>query len=257
MKTWWNTGVSLSFKVIHMTRMGRAGWLITSWIINEFEKYLGCKLWGCLEQFCIELGLSRAWAFLFLWDLIIKMISSLSGGAVLTSRSCSASWTSASAVGGSLFRTSLKFPAQGVSISVSDVTNRPFLSLTGTSVGLWYLLQTTLAASSAWLARWSMNTRLSALANLFTFLSDSWYCCLCLSFSLSDLASLNCLFKSLLVFLLHQAFLYTFPEDDGHPLMVLVVIYCWVEHCISCTGYYMSLPDPVHLLSLIPWICIW
>ena len=58
-------------------------------------------------------------------------------------------------------------------------------------------------------------------------------------------------------FPLHQAFLYTFPEDDGHPLMVLVVIYCWVEHCISCTGYYKSLPDPVHLLSLIPRICIW
>ena len=211
----------MSFKVIHMTRMGRSDWLITSRIINKFEKYLGCKLWGCLEQFCIELVLSGDWAFLFLWDLIIKMISSLSGGAVLTLRSCSASWTSASAVGGSLFRTSLKCSAQGLSISVSDVTNRPFLSLTGTSVGLWYLLQTTLvilytfpcspllAASSAWLARSSMSTRLSALANLFTFLSDSWYCSLCLSFSLSDLASLNCFFKSLLVLTgFHSIFLY-------------------------------------------------
>ena len=38
-KHWWfSTGVSLSFKVIHLTRMERSGWLITSWIINEFEK---------------------------------------------------------------------------------------------------------------------------------------------------------------------------------------------------------------------------
>ena len=34
---WFSTGVSLSFKLIHLTRMGRSGWLITSWIINEFE----------------------------------------------------------------------------------------------------------------------------------------------------------------------------------------------------------------------------
>ena len=35
---WLSTGVSLSFEVIHLTRMGRSGCLITSWIINEFEK---------------------------------------------------------------------------------------------------------------------------------------------------------------------------------------------------------------------------
>ena len=27
----------MSFKVIHLTGMGRSGWLITSWVINEFE----------------------------------------------------------------------------------------------------------------------------------------------------------------------------------------------------------------------------
>ena len=27
-------------RVIHLTRMGRSGWLITSWIINEFENFL-------------------------------------------------------------------------------------------------------------------------------------------------------------------------------------------------------------------------
>lgn len=81
------------------------------------------------------------------------------------------------------------------------------LSLTGASVGLRYLPQTILvnlytrpcspllAASSSWLVRSSISARLSALA---TSLSASLYCCLCLSFSFSDLASVNYFFKPLL-----------------------------------------------------------
>ena len=36
------------------------------------------------------------------------------------------------------------------------------------------------------------NARLSAVANFFTFLSASWYCCLCLALSFSELALMNC-----------------------------------------------------------------
>ena len=80
-KHWWfSTGVSLSFKVIHLTRMERSGWLITSWIINEFEKssfFLKIRLPGNFSRgtqrlilqnsvrrskYC--LGFSIAWAWL-------------------------------------------------------------------------------------------------------------------------------------------------------------------------------------------------
>ena len=47
------------------------------------------------------------------------MISSFSGGAVLTSQSASGSFTSASVVGGGLFRGSLKFSAHLDTCSVS------------------------------------------------------------------------------------------------------------------------------------------
>ena len=80
------------------------------------------------------LRLSCPGTFLFLRGLMAEIISSFSGVAVLTSRSCSASWMSASAVGGGLFRTWLKCSAQRASISASDVSSRPCLSVTGASV---------------------------------------------------------------------------------------------------------------------------
>ena len=62
------------------------------------------------------------------------MSSSFSGGAVLTSRSVSGSCTSASIVGGGLFRTTLKCSAYLASCSASLVSSLPFLSTIGVSL---------------------------------------------------------------------------------------------------------------------------
>ena len=151
------------------------------------------------------------------------MISSFSGGAVLTWRSCPASLLSTSAVGSSLSRTSPKCSAQWASIS-SDIGNPPSLSPTRASVNPQNLPKTTLVtlytfpcspmldATSAWLPKSSFNAHFTVLANLFTFLSASWYYYLRLSFSLLDLASTHCFFTSLVVLMGYQvsAVVYSF-----------------------------------------------
>ena len=64
----------------------------------------------------------------------------------------------------------------------------------------------------------------------------------------------NCAPKEIACTSGYQAFPCTFPEDDGHPLMVLVVISSEVYNRLSCIGseYFR---DPVHLLSIILRIC--
>ena len=59
---------------------------------------------------------------------MVAIISSFSGGAVLTFRSLSGCSTSASIVGGGLFRTSLKCSAHLSSFSASVVSYLPCLS---------------------------------------------------------------------------------------------------------------------------------
>ena len=70
---------------------------------------LCCKIWLCLEEFCIEAVLSRG--FPYLRDAMDAMISFYSGGTVLTPRSVSGSCTSASIIAGVLVRASLKYSA--------------------------------------------------------------------------------------------------------------------------------------------------
>ena len=78
-------------------------------------------------------------AFPFLTDLMGAMISSLSGGAVLTSRSVPGSCTSASIAVGGLFKTSMKCSAHLASRSASVVRKLPCLSTIGVSVAPRYL----------------------------------------------------------------------------------------------------------------------
>ena len=55
MKHWlFSTRLSLSFKVIHLTRLGRSSWLLTSWIINEFEKTSFHHSGKCAEPSIID-----------------------------------------------------------------------------------------------------------------------------------------------------------------------------------------------------------
>ena len=71
-------------------------------------------------------------------------ISCFSGGVVFTSRFLAGSCTSAGAVGGGLFRTSLKCSAHLASCSASVVSIRPCLSAMGVSVDPRYLPLTSL-----------------------------------------------------------------------------------------------------------------
>ena len=124
------------------------------------------------------------------------VISSLSGGALLTSRSVSGSCTSAKIKAGGLVRTSLKCSAHLASCSDFVVSCLSCLSTIGGSVAQRYLLLPSLltlytcpcsslsVTSSALLARSSMQARLSALVILLTVWSASRYCCLHLTASL-------------------------------------------------------------------------
>ena len=82
--------------------------------------------------------LSFPGAFPFLRDLMAAMISSFSGGVVLTSRSVSG-FCSSSIVCGGLLRTSLKCSAHLASCSASAVSGLHCLSTIGVLVAPWYL----------------------------------------------------------------------------------------------------------------------
>ena len=71
-------------------------------------------------------------------------ISCFSGGVVFTSRSLVGSCTSAGAIGGGLFRTSLKCSAHLASCSASVVSIRPCLSAMGVSLDPRYFPLTSL-----------------------------------------------------------------------------------------------------------------
>lgn len=73
-------------------------------------------------------------AFPFFRDLMAARISCFSGGAVLMSRSTSASCISVSSTGGGVFRISLKYSAQCAFCSLSIIRSFPSLSLIGTSL---------------------------------------------------------------------------------------------------------------------------
>ena len=187
-----------------------------------------------LNNFALSLACQRARPFLFLWDLIIKMISSLSGGAVLTSRSCSASSTSASAVGG--FEV---FCPGSVYLCFWRYQSPLF-------VANWYISRSMILAADYFGRIFCLACEVihehSFVSSCQSHHFSVWLLVLLLVPFIQPLGlGLIELFLQVSPgvdkFPLHQAFLYTFPEDDGHPLMVLVVIYCWVEHCISCTGY--------------------
>ena len=76
------------------------------------------------------------------------MISSFSGGVVLTSRSVSGSFTSASIVGDGLLRTWLKCSAHPAFGSASVVRSLPRLSTIGVSVAPRYLPLTSFCVTS-------------------------------------------------------------------------------------------------------------
>ena len=223
-----------------------SGSCFSSHIAAEWLKNSCCKLWKSSA-----LKLSSPRAFPCLSDLMIAMISSFflcwCGAHILVSiRIC----TSASIVNGCcselhwnalpIFPPALFLWCLPCLLTISMSLAPQYLPLMSLVILYICPCPLLLAASSAWLATCSMWACLSALFIVFTNQSASQYCCLYLSFSLSDLVSMTFFFRVLLLPMACQVsavihsllfFVPGRPQWSVYRLLLCAPTWCWCHSC--------------------------